>query len=123
MRVEVYPVGWCAVLLYLFRAHVRPHPEWMPDRVRKARQHTHSQVRTQLRTTIRHLRRRQWRDLKNEFNGYLAEPDPFPEGVHRCGSGWTRKRALRSLRRQVRRPGVRWEAIDREIVKAMGGGA
>jgi len=30
---------------------------------------------------------------------HLAEPTPFPDGLGRCGSGWTRRRALASLRR------------------------
>jgi hypothetical protein len=60
--------------------------------------------------------------MKTFFNGYLAEPTPFPDGMHRCGSGWTRKRALRSLRRNARRPGVHWDELDREIVALMSGG-
>lgn len=51
----------------------------------------------------RQARRRNWRAVKNTFNGYLAEPYEFPEGVKRCGSGWTRDRALRSWERQLRK--------------------
>jgi len=45
----------------------------------------------------------EWRPFKSYFNGYLAEPDVFPGRLTRCGSGWTRERALRDLRRRVRR--------------------
>ena len=48
-------------------------------------------------------KRSTWRDRKNYFNGYLAEMTPWPEGVARCGSGWTRRRALASLQRQIDR--------------------
>jgi hypothetical protein len=55
------------------------------------------------RTVARQTRRRQWRDLKNTFNGYLAEPREFPPGDYRrrCGTGWTKARALRSLERRL----------------------
>lgn len=38
------------------------------------------------------------------FNGYLAEPVVWPEDrwLTRCGSGWTRNRAVRDLRRRYR---------------------
>ena len=38
------------------------------------------------------------------FNGYLAEPMVWPEDrwLTRCGSGWTRGRAVRDLRRRYR---------------------
>ena len=45
----------------------------------------------------------EWRPFKSYFNGYLAEPDIFPGKLTRCGSGWTRKRALRDLQRRVKK--------------------
>lgn len=56
------------------------------------------------RTIRRHIRNRQWRDLKNNFNGWLAEPTPWPEGtgLTSCGRGWTRRAALYSLAKRVR---------------------
>lgn len=47
----------------------------------------------------RQISHRNWRAIKNYFNGYLAEWNYCPNGVNhsRCGSGWTRKRALDSL--------------------------
>jgi hypothetical protein len=55
------------------------------------------------KTVVRHIRARNWRALKNTFNGYLAEPDEFPPGDYRrrCGTGWTRRRAMRSLYRRL----------------------
>ena len=49
------------------------------------------------------IKRRKWRAVKNYFNGYLAEWHFPPEGfVHgRCGTGWTRKRALRRLGKRI----------------------
>jgi hypothetical protein len=57
----------------------------------------------QRQTIIRHVRAKNWRALKNVFNGYLAEPYEFPPGDYRrrCGTGWTKRRALRSLERRL----------------------
>lgn len=43
--------------------------------------------------------RRDWRSVRNYFNGYLAEWHYAPEGVnhYKCGKGWTKKRAIRRL--------------------------
>lgn len=106
-RVDVYPVGWLAELraawrLLTYRPRVidglpaLPTPAWR-WRVGEAR-HALSRV---WRHNVRHVRARDWHALKNTFNGYLAEPYVWPEdgSLRRCGSGWTRARALRSLRR------------------------
>lgn len=47
----------------------------------------------------RRIAARNWRAVRNSFNGYLAEWDYPPEGVnhHRCGRGWTKRAALRRL--------------------------
>ena len=56
---------------------------------------------------VRYLRyqinARNWRAVRNYFNGYLAEWDYPPEGVviHQCGRGWTRRAALRSFGRRL----------------------
>jgi hypothetical protein len=86
--VDVYPVGALDDLIHL-RGILRRYG-WRAAR---------SRVRFILTTLTRRVRRRQWRAVKNYFNGYLAEPAPFPDGMRRCGSGWTHRRALRSLRR------------------------
>lgn len=42
------------------------------------------------------IRERNWRAVRNYFNGYLAEHDLCH---HDCGSGWTKRRASRSVNR------------------------
>ena len=48
---------------------------------------------------IPQAKRREWRSVRNYFNGYLAEWHYCPEGVRhtKCGRGWTRRIALRRL--------------------------
>jgi hypothetical protein len=60
-------------------------------------------LRWQRRYLWRQARRGDWRAVKNAFNGYLAEPAEFPPGDYRrrCGTGWTKARALRSLKRRL----------------------
>lgn len=45
------------------------------------------------------IRRKNWRAVRNYFNGYLAEWHYPPEDMRhtRCGRGWTKRLALRSL--------------------------
>ena len=47
----------------------------------------------------RHVKARNWRAVRNYFNGYLAEWHYPPEGMQHthCGRGWTRRAALRRL--------------------------
>lgn len=51
-----------------------------------------------LRDVRRGLRRRRYL-----IAGFHAEPGVWPDGLKRCGSGWTRGRALRDLRRRTAR--------------------
>lgn len=103
--IDVYPVGVLADLRHAWRyltarrfpAAVGP-PTW-GWRLSRAR----ASLRHIRQTIARHVRARNWRALKNAFNGYLAEPVAFPAGLRRCGSGWTKKRALRSLARHARK--------------------
>jgi hypothetical protein len=60
-------------------------------------------VRRELRTIARHLRHGQWRQARMYCNGYLAEPAPCPDQLARCGSGWTKRRAMASLYRHASR--------------------
>jgi hypothetical protein len=107
-RVDVYPVGvladlrhaWRYVTVRRFPAAVGSPPwSWRINRAYTSLRHIRQ-------TVVRHVRDRDWRALKNTFNGYLAEPYHWPEdgSLTRCGSGWTKSRALRSLRRHG------WEA-------------
>ena len=60
-------------------------------------------LKSGLRYLLHQARRRNWRAVRNCFNGYLAEWSYPPEGLiqHRCGTGWTRKAALRSYGRHL----------------------
>lgn len=98
--VGVYPVGLLGDLLRDWR-QIR---HWREFRAAGGKPTMH--VRRTARYLIGRIRDRNWRAVKNTFNGYLAEPTPFPEEVRRCGTGWTRKRALRSLRREYERAGL-----------------
>lgn len=94
--IDVYPVGLLREIKMLWRASVTRRSA-LPD---VARKHAWRNLRNCFRIHIwRNIRNRRWHELKNTFNGYLAEPTPFPEGLRRCGSGWTKRRALRSLER------------------------
>jgi hypothetical protein len=42
-----------------------------------------------------------WRRLRSHLNGYLAEPLVFPGKLKRCGTGWTRRSAVRDLQRML----------------------
>jgi hypothetical protein len=104
MKIDTYPVGALADLLGAWRyltgkngdGGSAEQPPWS-WRIEQAR-YCLSRIR---RTAVRHVRARQWRELKNTFNGYLCEPTPLPDGLCRCGSGWTRRRARRSLDRHL----------------------
>lgn len=120
-EIDVYPVGVLADLRHAWRyltARRFPGPVKSPGwgwRLERARVSLWSIPRT----VARHVRSRDWRALKNTFNGYLAEPNPWPEGATRCGTGWTKRRALRSLRRRIRRPGVLWDEADRKAERML----
>lgn len=40
-----------------------------------------------------------WRSVKLALNGHLAEPREWPSGMRRCGTGWTKKRAIRATQK------------------------
>ncbi|MER5608267.1 hypothetical protein AB0F93_03420 [Micromonospora tulbaghiae] len=97
-RVDVYPVGVLEQLLRLRRAVRAGRPELVRWALRG--------VRVEVAAVAGDVRRGRWREAKNRLNGYLAEPTPFPAELTRCGSGWTRKRAVASLHRHGYRPPV-----------------
>lgn len=53
----------------------------------------------------RRIKDRNWRAVRNYFNGYLAEWHYPPEGMkhYKCGRGWTRRAAVRRLGRHIMR--------------------
>ncbi len=63
---------------------------------------------------IPQVQRRNWRAVRNYFNGYLAEWHYPPEGMNylRCGRGWTRKAALRDAVRKIVEDNM-WEEFSR----------
>lgn len=91
-EIDVYAVGWLKALQTAGRL-VRQR-RWAS---------AWSGLRWQARYCWRQARRGNWRAVKNSFNGHLAEPREFPPGdyVRRCGVGWTKRRALRSLMRRL----------------------
>ncbi len=101
LEVDVYPVGF-----------------------RSARTQAH--FKQQVRYAWRHIQRREWRALRNSFNGYLAEVNNTPPEVSftRCGRGWTERAALRRLQRMLRRDNPHltvgnWGAVRAAIVVAV----
>ena len=91
MDADVYAVGWLAVLLGLGRAVRARHPRAVAFAFDKAWQ--------EWRFVVRAARAGRWREVRNTFNGYLAEMTPCLGS--RCGHGWTRRRALRDLYRHT----------------------
>lgn len=90
-EVDVYPVGVLDDLRFAYRAIRSGHAR---EGYRK--------IRSSVRYVIERARAGNWRSVRNSFNGYLAEPTPFPDGLKGCGSGWTKKRALRKLDERMR---------------------
>lgn len=84
--VDVYPVGLFADLKRLRNDLAIRHPAaWR-------------RFRLALALEGNRLRGRRWRAAWNYFNGYLAEHQRLGT---RCGHGWTRRRARRSLARHL----------------------
>lgn len=97
-KIDVYPVGLfmdVRNLRGLWR-HKRSGEPGSPLEVSFWRS-----VRRRLGYPLRQMRAGEWRAVRMYFNGYLAEPTPWPDGLVRCGSGWTKHRAIASLRRQL----------------------
>jgi hypothetical protein len=94
--VDIYPVG----LLEEIQQSRLCKRSWIsPVRPFK---HLFSAIRHFLKGEWK-LSYEEWRPFKSYFNGYLAEPNVMPGKLRRCGSGWTRNRALRDLKRRVKR--------------------
>ena len=90
-EIDVYPVGVLDDLRFAYRAIRFGH-------CREA----HRKIRSQARRIIELALAGEWRSVRQSFNGYLAEPTPFPGGLKGCGHGWTKKRALRKLDERMR---------------------
>ena len=85
--ISIYPVGVLAA--------------WKRRRLRSQYVYLKEQVRA-----------RNWRAVRNSFNGYLAEWDYPPEGVkhYRCGHGRTKNRALHDLGKHIAHANHKGEA-------------
>lgn len=82
--IDIYPVGLFADI-----------KTWAGNPDRKA-------ARRRLAKDVRRaLSHRTWR--RYLLNGFLAEPRDWPEGLKRCGTGWTRGHALCDLQRRTER--------------------
>jgi hypothetical protein len=104
-RVDVYSVGLLAAMQQDAR-HIR---YWRMA----SRWYMPYAVRREIRHIMRQIMRGNWRAVRSSFNGYLAEPNPFPERLYRCGSGWTKRRAMASLVRQARFSGI--DVVDGKL--------
>jgi hypothetical protein len=96
MTVDVYPVGWLSDIRHAWRC-------WTDPKLKGHRRKGLTFLHRRWKYTVRQARRRNWRAVRQAFNGYLAEPDEFPPGDYRrrCGTGWTKRGAVRSLRRRL----------------------
>ena len=90
-ETDVYPVGVLDDLLSAYRWTRAGHP-------REALAKLHYSARG----LIERARDGKWRSIRQAFNGYLAEPAPWPDGLKGCGHGWTKRRALRKLAVRMR---------------------
>lgn len=86
--IDVYPVG---VLSALRRARGYMRRDRKDLALRTLRQ--------EWDLLHRQISKRDWHNLRQSFNGYLAEVNYPPDGLrhNRCGRGWTKRRAMRSL--------------------------
>lgn len=90
IEVDVYPVGWLArIRMAWFMARVG---RWLSAR---------REVAAEWRYCVARARAGDWRAVRMTFNGWMAEPTPFPPGLRRCGTGWTRRRARSRLDRMM----------------------
>lgn len=79
---ELYCVGWLAALR---------HP-----RGRRARA-----LKRELRYCVSWAKKGNWRAVRKTFNGWMYEPIPWPQEARRCGTGWTKSRAVRRFYRDL----------------------
>lgn len=86
-QISIYPVGW---LERLQRAGRCLRRGWFRLAWRE--------IRHELGYTARQARAGNWRAVKNTFDGYLAEHHNLGR---RCGTGWTKRRALADLYRHL----------------------
>lgn len=92
---DVYPVGVLATIKQVRRALLA-----RDDRLRGKRWTiVKLNVRNERRYLLSQVAERNWRAVRNTFNGYLAEHRGC---AHNCGKGWTKRAALRRADRLCR---------------------
>lgn len=91
---DTYPVGVLSTIQKIARALTEPGLKGR--RVYLARY----SLRVERRYLTRQIRNRNWRAVRNSFNGYLAEHGGHP---HNCGRGWTKRAAERRAERLCRK--------------------
>jgi hypothetical protein len=94
IEIDIYSVGVLDAILHDARALAAGMPAGVKLR-----------LPFQLRLLVRQLLHGHWRQARMHLNGYMAEPKQWPEGLERCGTGWTRSRALDSLGREMAKAG------------------
>lgn len=87
--IDVYPVGVLSAWQRVYRA-VKRHRTDVARGI----------LRTECRHVVSEVRKRDWRSLRNSFNGYLAEHQGC---AHNCGRGWTKRAARRRAERLCQR--------------------
>jgi hypothetical protein len=105
----VYPVGVLAAIQRIGRALTVRHDDLHGKRVAIVRR----ELRKEWRYLRHQIRARNWRAVRNNFNGYLAEHDNHP---HNCGKGWTKRAAIRRADRLCAE--ALWEFDVTEDVRA-----
>lgn len=94
LEIDVYAVGWLRAL-----------KDFRSCRKKNLKQHAWMHIRREFKYMKIRIKDRNWRAVKNQFNGYLAEPWQWPPGEYpkgyKCGHGWTQNRALRNLRNTI----------------------
>lgn len=90
-HVDVYPVGALANVIHAYGAA-------RAGRWALVKNYWKSERRTIRRYVVGH----DWHNLRQHLNGYLAEPYHWPTdgSLTKCGRGWTRAAAMRSLRKR-----------------------
>lgn len=100
-QIDVYAIGWLQLLLTTGRCL---RHGW----IRQAWQN----LRIELRYNLRQARASNWRAVRSSFGGYHAEHRSLGR---RCGTGWTKRRALKDLHRHLATEATDWERTARYL--------
>jgi hypothetical protein len=86
-QIDIYPIGWLHAFQSAGRCLRRGHliTAWQF-------------LRSEARYNLIQARRGHWRAVRNTLGGYHAEHNTLGR---RCGTGWTRRRAINDLYRHL----------------------